>query len=474
MASALCRLLSSLPMDNSANFDRDAFHPGAAAAFEAAATALLPLFEAMPKQEPEEPFKTRLPTEIVEVVGWAPVNSLVDFAERTTGWSYRHDEAEFALHGEGYRALRTLVERIRAKPPFRIGFSDYFLEEAVANWCAAWRKGEEPGPMVPMLLDRCAASLRSQDYLLPLTHVEIEKDFVIGQVGVRTIPSALFTEAADAARARRPDDPAAGDDRERLGRELGKRVAVAVTVIGEPRFADQRAIDVADDIAGVLRFLSPSVVSSRVPSIVQPWGINPVPQPLLLKTEAGRLMGLARQWRHGGLAQWKLSARDIARLAEKPLSNLAWFFDGRTLDNYGEHIRPAFFAYCRALGRFEPVERLVGVITALERLLLRDQSEPLQHTAGERLAFLVERDPINRQQISKDYKAAYSLRSRAVHHLRAIRDEEAADRLFPHAFLAFHKAIRGLPLFATHKDFLDAIDQVKFGGVPRATGSGNE
>jgi hypothetical protein len=457
-------------MDDPATFDRDALHPGAAVAFEASATALLPLFEAMPKQEREEPFDTRLATETVQVIAWPPVSPLVDFVERVTGWSYRHGGAEFALRGEGYRALRTLVEQIRTKPPFRDGFSIHFLEEVVATWCAAWRKGEEPGPFGTMLLDRCSAAFRSQDYLLPLTHVEIERNFMIGRVEVCTIPTTLFTDAANAARERHPDNPAAGDNREKLGRELGNRVAVAVALKGEPRFTDQQAMDIADDIAGMLRFLSPSVVSSSVPSIVQPWGMNPVPQPLLLKTEAGRLTGLVRQWRHGGLALWKLSAREIARLTDTPLSNLAWFFDGRALDDYGEHVRSTFFAYCRALGRFEPVERLVGTITALERLLVRDQAEPLQHTVGERLAFLITKDPADRQRILKDYKAAYGLRSRAVHNLRGIDNEEAADRLFPHAFLAFYKAIMGLPLFATHKDFLDGIDQVKFGGIPRATG----
>ena len=43
----------------------------------------------------------------------------------------------------------------------------------------------------------------------------------------------------------------------------------------------------------------------------------------------------------------------------------------------------------------------------------------------------------------------------------------------PNAFLAFYKAITGLLLFATHKHFLDGIDHVKFGGTPRATGSGD-
>lgn len=63
-----------------------------------------------------------------------------------------------------------------------------------------------------------------------------------------------------------------------------------------------------------------------------------------------------------------------------------------------------------------------------------------------------------------DYKQAYRLRSRAVHHLAGVDNEEVADRLFRHAFLAFHQAVRGLSIFTTHQKFLDAIDLVKFGG----------
>jgi hypothetical protein len=161
---------------------------------------------------------------------------------------------------------------------------------------------------------------------------------------------------------------------------------------------------------------------------------------------------------------WKLAARDIDRLAQGPLANLARFFDRSAPNDYATQIWPAYFGFCLAIGRHDPVERLVSTIMALERLLLRDGSEPLQHMVGERLAFLTAPVVADRMQTVADYKAACALRSRAVHHFGGIENEEVADRLFRHSFIAFHQAIRGMSIFTKHAAFLDAIDLVKFGG----------
>lgn len=455
-------------MDHAAQFDRDALHPEAAKAFDKAATALLDRFEPYMHQGQTEPFETRHQPEIVHVLSSPPAYAFVNYAERTTGWCLQVGGGEFTLREDGYRAMRDLVGRIRQKQPFRHGFSDYFLENLIAVWCAEMRGEKPPAPFAIFLLNRCAEAYQAHHFLMPLVGVEVEHDFRIGLVGVRIIPIKLFQQAADEARKRHPDDPHAGGDREKLGRELANHTGVEVIVCGEPRFADDRALEIADDVAGLLRFLSPAAISSTVPSLVQPWGVNVVHQTLLLKTKDGRLSELKRQWLHGGLAQWKLSAREIARLSETRLANLSWFFDGRTLNDYGQHVRPAFFAYCRAIGRFDPVDRLLGTITALERLLLRNENEPLQQMVGERLAFLTAAERVDRLQTLADYKAAYRLRSAAVHHLRGIDDEEVADRLFRHAFLAFHRAVEALPVFSSHVAFLDGIDHIKFGGRYRS------
>ncbi len=123
-------------------FDPTALHPKAAASFGESATALIDRFDPKPRQERAEPFKTRHAMDIVHGISSPPVAAYVDFAGKLTGWWYYRDGIDYALAGDSYRALRELVERIRRKPPFTHGFSDHFLEEAVATWCAVTRKGE--------------------------------------------------------------------------------------------------------------------------------------------------------------------------------------------------------------------------------------------------------------------------------------------------------------------------------------------
>lgn len=446
------------------SFDREMLHPEAAAAFDRDALRVMGQFELEARhQSPAEAFPTRRHSETLDILSSSPVSARIDYAGRTIGWSFTEARNEHVLTGDGYRALRLLVGRICKKPPFDRGFSDRFLEEAISTWCAAEHHGGAPGTLSAYLLDRCRDAFAEHVHVVPLTYVEVETDFALADVRLVTIPTTWFERAADDARARHPEDPDVGRSTERLAREFGNLAGVEVRTAGEPRYARDRAITLAGEAAAILRFMSPAAISSTVSSPVQPYGAAQLPQSVLLHVADDKLAGYDCEWHHAGLAMWKLAARDIDQLARGPLANLAQFFDGSPLSDYADHIRPAFFGFCRAIGRHDPVERLVGAITALERLLLRDGSEPLQHMVGERLAFLTA--PVaDRRQAVADYKVAYALRSRAVHHLGGIENEDVADRLFRHAFIAFHQAIRGMSIFATHAAFLDAIDFVKFGG----------
>jgi hypothetical protein len=110
------------------SFDREELHMEAAAAFDRDGLRVRSLFERRePYQPPTEPFPTRRQPETVHVLSSRPVSARVDYAGRTSGWSFAEAGSEHVLTGEGYRALRLLVERVRKKPPFhrgsRVGFS---------------------------------------------------------------------------------------------------------------------------------------------------------------------------------------------------------------------------------------------------------------------------------------------------------------------------------------------------------------
>lgn len=449
-------------------FDRDALHPEFQAAINRAGDRLTGLFVARePSGSRETPFPSRLDIPVVHC-SIDPLSAIIDHTLRTRGWAFPLHRRELVLDGTNYLELRRLVEQLRRRPPFRGGFSHGFLERAIMDWCRLRLAGKTEEPLLSHLFAVSAAAYGEHVLLVPLTNVEIERDFALGAVRVVTMDPGLFETTRDFAQAKRPDDPAAGESAERLAAEFANRAAVEVRVWGEQRFAREHALATAQDVAGVMRFLSPSVVTSLVPSPIQPHGIDPLPWTTLIEVREGRIATYAREILHCGLADWKLPARDIDRVEAGSLANLKLLFQNGQDSAYVAHVRAPFFAYCRALGRFEPAERLVTTIGALEALLLRGSGEPLQNAVGERLAFLVAHNAEDRMRVLSDYRRAYSLRSRAVHHLRGIDDEEVADRLFRHAFIAFHKAIEGLSIFDHPNRMFDGLDQIKFSGSYRS------
>lgn len=128
------------------SFDREELHLEAAAAFDRDGRRVKGLFERQAPYQPlAEPFPTRRQPETVHVLSSSPVSARVDHAGRTTGWSFAEAGSEHVLTGEGYRALRLLVERVRKKPPFDRGFGDRFSKRQS-------RPGAPPGTKARRLI----------------------------------------------------------------------------------------------------------------------------------------------------------------------------------------------------------------------------------------------------------------------------------------------------------------------------------
>ena len=414
--------------------------------------------------KPAEAFESRFDAPRLDISSRDPVSELTDGTLHRRGWLYYSGGREFVIQGAGYRDLRKLVEKLRRREPFVEGFSEHFLERAIADWC----RGETDAALSDHLLETAAAAYAEHLILVPLTHVEIEHNFALGRYRLVTIDPELFIRARNKARARFPDKPDAGNGSEELGRQFGLHTAVEIPLAGEARYVRDRAMEIAHDVAGVLRFLSPAPVHVSVHSPVQPHGYSALPMTTIFRIRDGAMATFDRELHHFGLAGWKLGASEIARLGEEPLANLHRLFGDHPDNGYSAHFRNAFFAYCRALGRFELGERLVDTISALEALLLHNDAEGLQSAVADRLALLASDDVDTRIAIVKDYRDAYSLRSRAVHHLQRIVDEEVADRLMRHAFVGFYQALRVLSAFEDRAKFFAVLEGIKFSGSERS------
>ncbi len=443
------------------DFDLAALHAEFRAAVDREGAALHDHFTLRQKTpKSTEAFKSRLEAHAITISSRDPVSELTDGTLRQLGWLYYSEAQEYVIQDEGYRALRKFVEKLRRRRPFAEGFSDKFLERSVVDWC----RGETATTLSDHLLQTCSAAYEEHLILIPLTHVEIEHDFALGQYRLVTIDPDFFIRARDAAREKFPDKPDAGKGSEDLGRQFGHSTAVEIKLRGEGRYVRERAMEIAHDVAGVLRFLSPAPAYASVHSPVQPHGYSALPMTTIFRVRDASMATFNREYHHFSLANWKLSGREIERFDEGPLSNLHRLFDGEPDSDYVAHFRNAFFAYCRALGRFELGERLVDTISALEALLLQNDAEGLQGTVADRLALLSTDEVDARIAVVRDYRDAYRLRSKAVHHLHRVRDEDVADRLMRHAFKGFFQAMKVLSAFEDRAKFFAVLESIKYSG----------
>lgn len=394
------------------------------------------------------------------------VSELSDDTMQRHGWSFFRGAQEFALVGDDYRELRKLVDRLLRKRAFAAGFSEYFLQQTIVQWC---RMEDDEGSLSDHLLATCTSAWDNHLFLVPFANLEIETDFAIGNVRVVTVDPAIFTRARTYARECNPDKPSAGEGIQKLADQFANHAAAEIAVAGEPRYARDRAMTIAHDVAAVLRFLSPARLSIRLHSPIQPMGFSTLRSENILSVENERLKRFDRAYLHIALSHWKLGIAEIDSLKSGRNSNIAVLFDGREDTPFAARARRAFFAYCRALGEYDVAERLVATIGALEAFLLQGEVEGLQSKVAERLAFLTATNVDDRLKVVADYRSAYRLRSRAVHQLQGVDDEEAAERLNLHALVFFQKIVRGLSIFDDPDSFFMLLDRIKFSGSIRAS-----
>lgn len=125
----------------------------------------------------------------------------------------------------------------------------------------------------------------------------------------------------------------------------------------------------------------------------------------------------------------------------------------------------AFLLYSRVALTREVTEKLVHLFAALESILLRSESEPIQAALSERLAFVVGEDANERADIARLLKQVYGLRSRFVHHGRDPADTtdlRAIKQLMYFVWKFFFHVVFATRKFKTRIEFLDQLESRKW------------
>lgn len=448
-------------------FDRESLHPGAAKALDRDGEALLTagVVRPLPSPAPVAFESRREPVDTLteaDLVG-EPLQAWADWAGQTLARYFVHDGHENALIDEGYKQLRRLVEKVLRTKPFSRGLSLTFVEEETFKWWRARIRDGGGSGLSSYLLDAAESAVDHHRILVPLSAIEIEHAFMFGDVLVTPIDAMMFDRMAAKAATKFPENAEQiRQAADRMRRDLGHLTAVGVEVVGEPTFARETAREVAFEIASVLRFMSPAAVSFNVTFSCFPHGADHTPMTTEILLKGDEISRVSTGILHSGFFNWKLLFAEIDHLMKQGFQNCAVFFEKAELTGFQQRVKKAITGYSQGVASYDVANRLIYAMSAAEHLLLRDASEPIQAGVGDRMAFITADTVEERKAVVANFKKAYALRSKQVHHLAGVDNEEVLTTFFRNMWVLLLQAIKSMPQFKEHSDFLDAIDRMKF------------
>jgi hypothetical protein len=220
----------------------------------------------------------------------------------------------------------------------------------------------------------------------------------------------------------------------------------------------------AADVIGLLRFLSPASFRFWMvcPNALLGAELIPEAHALLLGDDGG--FSTKSKIVPKDIAFWRLSASEATAMQNAGLAELGLLVSENELNQFQRRLRACILAYTKGTTFSDVADRLVYACSALEGLLLKNTSEPIQQNLGERMAFLLAKEPDRRIEIVNNVRETYNMRSQYIHHRISKMEETELNMFIVNAHATFFTALKNMSHSSTTTEFIDAIDRLKFGG----------
>jgi hypothetical protein len=450
----------------------DRIHEGARPGIEARGLELLLRIREDPEPaSPEPTFRSERPPAATftdaDMLG-SPRMWKTDIAGRKTAAVFWRDHKGFGLFDTDYKELRGLVELISKSPWIRSRVSTEFLEDVLFDWCEVNYGKESRSSLCDFVISECTKVIRQLTVWVPIAHLETEVALPIGPVRIESIRQSWIDRMRDQILRKRPDDKAEIEQGfEKLRSRIQGRAAVVVPNIeAEPDHAFNIAIELADSAIGLLRIFSAAHLSPWCTCSTAILGSEAVPAGIALLMEAEDQLSqqISKILVNAGqAADWQITQQLFDGLLKENLPELGNLVTTEGLSDFQTVLRSSLLTFSKGLTLADVNDRLVHTLSALEGLLLKDASEPIQQNLADRMAFTLYSDPQSRMDAAQNVKIVYGMRSRYIHHRKSLRDEAELERFTINSGLFLTHTLKVARTYNTKADFISAIDKRKYG-----------
>jgi hypothetical protein len=442
-------------------------HPDAVVSFNAESELLIA--EVCPVSRNKEGAKGFQPNVFVsgniperDVIGEIEVG-IVDGSGNEVGRLFRHNGQQVGLVGESFQKLRSVADKIQRTQSFRDTVSQKCVLKAACEWVSKKYRQETTISLCEYVTDECSKLLRDLEIWVPIYKVHAEEDFGVGSCSFRTITPTMLEEWEQHFRSMVTESDPRIDEKFRADRkQMQGTLAATFRTYAEPDRGYQLALERAESAIGLLNFFHPAHGTLGTRSYATLLGQEDIQTTTTLVLENGRIRGRQRGLLDQGAAPWVLDRGHIQFLKGSGLDKVGALWEKEKKSDYDTCLLNALLLYSKSSLSTVVTERLVYIFAALESMLLKNATEPVQKNIGERLAFLTRKTAEERRRVAQVVEEVYRLRSSFLHHGETINESELIEEFMRCAWTSFIVLIAESEKFHTRSVMFDALDNMKF------------
>jgi hypothetical protein len=447
-------------------------HPQAASNFDSKADNLLAAVALEPPEDASEP-----PTDMFRP-GGHPIATFTeeDYIEfkvtgksdrlgRTTARYFETEEGRVGLEDERYELLVQLSESIQKTKEYRELVSTKWVEDRIVDWLQTKHESATAASLTKDLADRCEEDVAEHELWFPVSYLSVETDLVFGDVVFKTITEEFMDRLAqDIEKSKEGHDAsyaAKMDMRlERQRADLQGLAAATVRVNAEPERAYELALQKSEQAVAALRVYQVSATTTpEVASYCALLGTENLESIKSLEIESERIIRTSERPVGKPVLHWHLSDDEIRDYTRKlGFDKVNQLLATKKKTRFQETLLDALLLYSRSAREKDLADKFVYMFAAMESVLLRNDTEPIQQNIGERMAFLIASNIEARKAIISRLKAAYALRSKFVHHGQTIEDRDIVWHFMVDTWALFTTLAKVSQKYETKEELIEAVE----------------
>ncbi|MDD2542285.1 MAG: HEPN domain-containing protein [Desulfuromonadaceae bacterium] len=443
-------------------------HPDASKNFNNKANALLLELTSVPKTQHNMAESTSKPDIFIsahlsekDVIGEIESSQVDGFGNEVSKY-FDAGDLLIGLKEDGYLKLKRLAEDMQRTKALIDSVSITFLTKNIFDWMRKKYKNSTPLSMSEYVLKKCEEGISELEVWVPVAQLHIQSEIKLGKIIFKTITRDLIDSWTAEYKSKNPEHVV---NIERYFNEKRKKIqgyaTATIKLCAEPNRAWEIAREESEKAISLLRVFSPACFIPQAVSYCTMFGQQNIQSKLYLTFTKDQRPAIVEGFSSLEVQLWQL---DNALLAE--IMPCLILLDGVLIkDNktsFQDTSLDALSLYSKS-ALFKTVEdKLIYILIALEYMLLKNENEPIMQNIGERIAFFITTNSVERKRIVERTKTIYSLRSRFIHHGQSIDDIQKLQDFMSDAWRFFQTLMLNINRFKTKEEFLTKIEEVKF------------